>query len=228
MHIWLIMDWNRRWAKERWKSTFFWHTVGFDKSLEIVKVLNKKWIDCVTLWALSKENILKRSTEELTWLFKLIESLKKYLSDLNENNIKFDTIGTIEKLPKTTQQVINYMKEKTKNNTWMNFYIALVYSWQDEIVRATKKIIKDWVNPDNLDEKSFRDYLDIAKLPQIDLIIRTWIHEWTECDRHSWFMLYDSAYAEYYFTHTLWPDFSEEETLFALEQFDKTKRTKWK
>lgn len=228
MHIWIIMDWNRRWAKQKWKLTFLWHTAGFNNARDIVKIISEKWIECFTLWALSKENLVKRSSEELTWIFKLLVSLKDFEKDMVDNNIKFDTIWDIEKLPKDTKETLSYLKEKTKDNTWLSFNIALVYSWQDEIVRATKKLILDWVNPEKLDEELFRTYLDVSKLPKIDLIIRTWIHEWTQSVRHSGFMLYDSAYSEYYFTHTLWPDFDEVELDKAIEEYHNTKRTKWK
>lgn len=229
LHIGMIMDWNRRWAKNLWKTTFQWHKSWFENAKKMIEIVyESKEVWCFTLWALSKENIQKRSEEELSWLFSLINTLFDFESIFQDKNIKFDTIWNLDLLPKNSQEIISRLKDITKNNNSMDFVIALWYSWQDEIVRATQKIIKAWVDLDSLDEKIFRSYLDISKLPVIDLIIRTWIHEWTESVRHSWFLLYDSAYGEYYFTHTLWPDFDKDEFYKALAEFKKTKRTKGK
>lgn len=228
-HIAMIMDWNRRWAKNLWKTTFQGHKAWFENAKKMIEIVYESRLVCnFTLWALSKENIEKRSEEELDWLFRLIDSLVDFESIFKDKNIKFDTIWNLALLPKKSQEIISKIKENTKNNSSMIFTIAIWYSWQDEIVRATKKIIDSWIDKETLDEKIFRTYLDIAKLPIIDLIIRTWIHEGTKSVRHSWFLLYDAAYAEYYFTHTLWPDFSKEEFYLAIEEFKKTKRTKGK
>lgn len=230
IHTAIVMDWSRRQAIKKKESILSWHKAWFEKSIEIIEHLVKsKVVSCLTLWALSIENLKERNPIELSWIMKLINKLQDLLPSLQKNNIKFDTIWDIAKLPSLeSQSILDDIKIKTSNNTWMNLVVALAYSWQDEIVRAVKKIINAWLDPDELDEKTFRNYLDTAKFPNPDLIIRTWIHEWTECKRHSGFMLYDSAYAEYYFTDTLWPDFTKEEFDKAILEFHKTKRTKWK
>lgn len=250
MHLAIAMDWNRRWAKERLSPSGLWHKMWFENSKKIIEVAVKsKVIDCLTLWALSKENIKERNPDELEWIFNLINKLKDLEPLLEWNNVKFETIWDLLLLPKESRKILDEIKSKTSKNSAMILAIALGYSWQDEIVRATKKIIKAWLNPDEIDEKTFRNYTDVANLPLTDLIIRTWIHSnWEKiwgikdlfdillwkfkknigCNRHSWLMLYDSAYAEYYFTSILWPDFKKEDLLNALDAFNKTKRTKWK
>ena len=229
MHVWCIMDWNRRWAKEHFQPTILWHKAWFDNARKIIELsVKSQVIDCLTLWALSKENLQEREQEELKWIIKMINKLEVLLPDLQANNIKFDTVWDIGKLPEESQQILAWIKDKTSLNTWMDLVAALVYSWQDEIVRATRKILNDGISSDDLNEEKFRQYTDFWKFPVMDLIIRTWIHNWTESKRHSWFDLYDSAYAEYYFTHTLWPDLSKDEFFSAIDQFYKTKRTKWK
>ena len=141
MHLWIIMDWNRRWAKNRFLPTIMWHKAWFDNA---VKIISFAWwnteITHLTLWALSKENLVKRDSEEIAWIIKLIEKLQDLLPDLQKNNIKFETIWDIEKLPIESQKVLQNLKDETKSNSWMKLIAALVYSWQDEIVRATKKI----------------------------------------------------------------------------------------
>lgn len=219
MHLWIIMDWNRRWAKKRLLPTLAWHKAWFDNAQKIIELANDKWLKYLTLWALSKENLVKREQDELSWIIKMIEKLEDLLPKLQKNNIKFETIWDIEKLPTKSQEVIKKVKLETKNNLWMTLIVAMVYSWQDEIIRAIKKFLNSWDDINNLDEKSFKKYLDTALFPSPDLIIRTW---WEI--RHSGFLLYDSDYSEYYFSDKLWPDFDETELDNALNFFNKRER----
>lgn len=223
MHVWIIMDWNRRWAKLQNKPSFFWHTVWFENIQKIVEVALNKWIKHLTLWALSKENLEKRSIDEINWLLKLINKFVDFLPKLIKNNIIFNTIGDIKKLPSKSQKVLQKIKDLTKYNTWMSFIVALVYSWQDEIIRAIKNMINSWFNINILNEHNFRQFLDTSNLPPIDLIIRT---GWDI--RHSGFTLYDSAYSEYYFTEKFWPEFNEEDFNKALDFYNKRERRFWK
>ena len=223
MHLWIILDGNRRWAKLQGKPSFYWHQVGFKNVENILEKIHKKWIEYVTLWALSKENLEKRDIDEVNGLIKLIDSFSDFLPNFQKNNIKFETIWDIGRLPEKTQKILQNMKDATRENTAMIVIIALVYSGQDEIVRATKKIIQSGVSPEDIDEKVFRKYLDTARFPEVDLIIRT-----GGDSRHSWFVLYDSAYSEYYFTQKFWPEFDEEELDRALYQYNTSERRFWK
>ena len=220
MHIWIIMDWNRRWAKQKFLPTIFWHKAWFENAVKIIRYSSKNSsIKYLTLWALSKENLFKRDSEEISWIIKLIEKLQDLLPELQENNIKFETIWDIEKLPLESQKVLKIVKNETKNNSWMILVTALVYSWQDEIIRATKKIFASWIDINSLDEKGFKKFLDTADYPPPDLIIRT-----GGDIRHSWFMLYDSDYSEYFFSQKLWPDFDEKEFEKSIDFLKWSKR----
>ena len=218
-HLWIIMDWNRRWAKAKLLPAVLGHKYWADNLVKIVEICWKKWINHLTLWALSTDNLEKRPKEEVDWIIKLINNIETYLGKAMDNNLRFDTIWDISKLPEESQKVLERVKVKTEKNTWITVNIALIYWWQDEIVRATRKIIKAWLNPDEITKEEFRKYLDTWKLPKIDLIIRT---GWDI--RHSWFLLYDSEYSEYYFTEKKWPEFDEDELDKAIESFDKSKR----
>lgn len=222
-HIWIIMDWNRRWAKNKLLPSIVWHKYGYENAINTIKIAQKKWIKHLTLWALSKENLQKRDVWEIDWIIKIINSLKDLTPDLLKQNIKFETIWNINSLPETSQNILNDLKNNTSNNSWLVLTLALVYSWQDEIIRWIKKALNNWIDINEIDEKSFRQYLDVYFLPPPDLIIRTW---WDV--RHSWFLLYDSDYSEYFFSEKLWPDFDEAEFDKAIDFFYKSKRNFWK
>lgn len=218
-HIWIIMDWNRRWAKSRFLPSIAWHKAWADNVKKICKIADKYWIKYLTLWALSVDNLEKREKEEIEWIIKLINKIEDFLWEMLEENLKFKFIWNIEKLPTESQNILKKIEEKTKNNPWIVLTIALIYGWQDEIIRATKKIIDLWIKPENLSREEFKKYLDTNFLPNPDLIIRTW---WDF--RHSWFLLFDSEYSEYFFSEKKWPDFDEEEFLKALESLKNSKR----
>ena len=177
----------------------------------------------MTFWALSVDNLEKREEEELQWLIKLINKIWDSLWELLENKVKFQIIWDIWRLPKESQEILNSTVERTKQNESIIVTIALVYWWQDEIIRATKKIIKAWIDPETLTREEFRKYLDISILPKPDLIVRTW---WDI--RHSWFLLFDSEYSEYYFSEKKWPEFDEQELDKAIEAFWNSRRNFWK
>lgn len=218
-HLWIIMDWNRRWAKSRLLPSIAWHKAWADNVVKITELADKKGIKYLTLWALSTDNLKKRDPEEVKWIIKLVNNIETYLDKMQVENLKFETIWDIKQLPKESQEVLQKVKNKTKNNTWITLIIALIYWWQDEIIRATKKIIEKWINPKDLNKEEFRKYTDTWKFPIIDMIVRT---GWDI--RHSWFMLYDSEYSEYYFTEKKWPEFNEEELNKVIESFNKAKR----
>ena len=138
-------------------------------------------------------------------------------------DLRFETIWDISKLPIESQEILAKIKNNTQNNTGITLILALVYWWQDEIIRATKKILLEWINPSELTKEEFRKYTDTWKYPIVDMIVRT---GWDK--RHSWFMLFDSEYAEYYFSEKLWPDYNEEELNKTLDSFKKSKRNFWK
>lgn len=222
-HLWIIMDWNRRWAKSKFLPAIAWHKAWADNVKTITKLAEDKWVEFLTLWALSTDNLNKRPKEEIEWIIKLINNIESFLWEMLDDNLRFETIWNIAKLPQESQDILNRVKEKTKNNTWITLVIALIYWWQDEIVRATKKIITEWLNPDNLTKDKFREYLDTANYPIPDVIVRTWGDI-----RHSWFLLFDSEYSEYFFTKKWWPEFDSNELNNVFDFFNKSKRNFWK
>jgi len=217
------MDGNRRWATSRWLPKLMGHKYWFENVKNLITSAIKFDIDYITLWALSVDNLNKRDSEEIKHLIKLINNIEKYIWEFFKQNIVFKVIWDIKKLPLKTQEILNWIVKKTSNNSGLVFTVSLVYWWQDEIIRATKKIIKANIDPETLTREEFRKYLDTSFLPNPDLIIRTW---WDK--RHSWFLLYDSEYSEYYFTEKKWPEFDEKELLKAIDFFKNSKRNFWK
>ncbi len=222
-HLWIIMDWNRRWAKSKFMPAIAWHKAWADNVVKITELAEKKWIKYLTLWALSTDNLQKRPKEEIKWIINLINNIESFLWKMLNKNLKFETIWDISKLPQESQEVLKRVKEKTKGNSWITLIIWLIYWWQDEIIRATKKIIKSWIDPEKLTKQEFRNYTDTWKFPVIDMIVRT---GWNI--RHSWFMLFDSEYSEYYFTNKKWPEFDENELNKVIETFRNSKRNFWR
>jgi len=145
--------------------------------------------------------------------------LKKELAELIKNNVAFKTIGETWRLPEHIQKIIHEAEERTASNNGMTLITALSYSGRNEILRAVKKILKEHINPNNLTEDSFNAYLDTAGLPTPDLIIRT-----SGEMRMSNFLLWQGAYSELYFTETLWPDFTKDEFLLAIQDYQRRER----
>ena len=201
-HLWIIMDWNRRWAKSQSMNAIAWHKKWADNVVKVTELAKKKGIKYLTLWVLSTDNLNKRSFLEVEWIFKLLNWIEWLLWKMLDENLKLETIWNIEKLPEKTQWIINKVKEKTKNNNGITLILALIYGWQDEIIRTTQKIIKSWIEPEKLTKQEFRKFSDTWKFPVVDMIVRT---GWDV--RHSWFMLFDSEYSEYYFSSKKWPEF---------------------
>jgi len=218
-HIWIIMDWNRRWAKQKLLPSIIWHKTWANNVKKITEYAVKLWIDYMTLWALSTDNLKKRNKDEVDWIIKIIDNIESFLDEMIQNWLKFETIWDLSKLPEKSQEILNRVKEKTKNNTWVTLVIALIYWWQDEIIRWIKKFVSEWWDINTLDKNNFTDYLDTWKYPNPELIIRT---GWDI--RHSWFLLYNSEYSEYYFTQKKWPEFDENELDKAIEFYNSSKR----
>jgi len=218
-HLAIIMDWNRRWARKRLMPAIAWHKAWADNVEKIADLAWEKWIKYLTLWALSTDNLKKREEKEVKTIIKLINNIENYLWSMIKKWLKFQVIGDINQLPKDSIEILNKVTGETKNNSWILLTLALIYWWQDEIVRATKKIIKSWLDPDALNREEFRKYLDTSILPNPDVIVRT---GWDI--RHSGFLLYDSEYSEYYFTKKWWPEYDEIELDKTINFFNKSKR----
>lgn len=217
------MDGNRRWARSKFLPALAGHKAWADNVAKITELASHKWIKYLTLWALSTENLQKRSNDEIQGIIKLINGIESYLKKIQQEDLKLNIIGDISKLPQESQNILHRVIKKTENNTGIVLTIAVIYGWQDEILRATKKILTAGIDPESLSIEEFRKYLDTSSLPIPDVIVRTWGDV-----RHSWFLLFDSAYSEYYFTEKWWPAFDESELDAVIDFFHGAKRNFWK
>ena len=212
MHLAIIMDGNGRWAKKRGLKRIEGHKKGAEVVKEITTYCaNNPEIEILTLYAFSTEN-WKRPEMEVEFLMKLLDNwLEKELNTYIQNNVKFETIGDISKFSDKLKKRIEYTKEVTKNNSKLTQVLALNYGARDEITRAVKKLIEknEEITPENIQKN-----LDINR--DVDLLIRT-----SGEIRVSNFLLWQIAYAEMFFTPTLWPDFTSRELENILNEFKK-------
>ncbi len=222
-HIGIIMDGNGRWAKKRGLPRIAGHKVGIESVRKAVRACSDLGIEALTLYTFSAEN-WKRPKKEINILMGFLEQYcRKEIKDLNKNNIRLNTIGRTEQLPKGVQRSLKEAIEETKSNTGVILTLALNYGARSEIVDATKSILEDVKNnrikPDEIDEDLFNGYLYTKDLPELDLLIRT-----SGEMRLSNFLLWQVSYSELYVTDTLWPDFKRKDLECALEDYKKRER----
>lgn len=222
-HIGIIMDGNGRWAKKKFMPRIFGHRAGAQTLNKLLKEADKIGIKHITVYAFSTEN-WKRSKEEVEGLLKLLrEYIGDYIKDNEKSNIKIDAIGDLSVLDLDLQEKIQELERISSHKKGLNLHIALNYGGRDEIVRAVKKVAKEYyengTDISELTEKSFSEYLDTARIPDPELIIRT-----SGELRLSNFLAWQSAYSEFYFTDKLWPEFDIKELLKAVEQYQNRDR----
>ncbi|UJL47961.1 isoprenyl transferase [Virgibacillus sp. NKC19-16] len=222
-HVAIIMDGNGRWAKKRGLPRIAGHREGVKVVKNIVKTASKHNVQILTLYTFSTEN-WKRPKSEVDFIMKLPkEFLDVYLPELIENNVRLETIGEVEALPKDTKEVIQYAKDKTKNNNGLLLNFALNYGSRFEIMQAIKQIMADIdgakLSVEAVDEEIFSKYLYTQGIRDPDLLIRT-----SGEQRLSNFLLWQLAYTEFWFTDVLWPDFNEETFKQALHEYQQRKR----
>ena len=216
-HIGFIVDGNGRWAKKRKLNRTMGHKFGVEAVKKIISALLDLNIKYSSFFVFSTENF-KRSKEEVDNIFDLLrEYIKTDLEEFNKKGIRLVISGDITKLPKDLQINLQDCLERTKNNDNLIVNMCLNYGGQQEIVRACNKIIEDKL--EKVNEKTFKNYLYSSELPSLDLVIRT-----SGELRISNFMLYDLAYAEFYFTKTYWPSFDKKGLLKALKEYQKRDR----
>ena len=222
-HLAIMMDGNRRWATQHNLPKIMGHSEGAKTLKKVIEDVKKRGIPYFTAWALSTDNLKERSQEELKHLFSLFEKLSDELSELNKENIRINTIGDLTKLPETTQKKLNEVKELTKSNTGLTVNLAINYGGRDDLIRGIKKIISQKYQPQDIDEQLISDNLDTAEMPEVDLMIRTGGHQ-----RFSGYLIWQSIYAELYFTPTTWPAFDEKELDKAVAWFHDQQRNRGK
>lgn len=222
-HVAIILDGNGRWAKAKGMPRNYGHAQG---SKNVERICEEAWrmgIKYLTVYAFSTEN-WNRPKSEVDALMTLLRNyMKTCLKTAKKNDMKIRVIGDIEPLDDDIKKRILELEEASKDNGGLNFTIALNYGSRDEIVRAVRKVAQDCVdgkvNPKDIDEKLYSSYLDTRDIPDPDLLIRT-----SGEQRLSNYLLWQLAYSEFYFTDVPWPDFTKEELIRAIEQYNNRDR----
>lgn len=222
-HIAIIMDGNGRWAKKRALPRVAGHHEGMKAVRRITVMANKLGVKTLTLYAFSTEN-WKRPKSEVDYLMKLPqEFLGIYLPELISENVKVQMIGYKDQLPNHTYQAVEKAMLQTEGNSGLILNFALNYGSRAEIIEAVKDIAVDikegTLSETHINEETFSNYLMTKELSDPDLLIRT-----SGEIRLSNFMLWQLAYTELWFTEVLWPDFSEEHLIQAIEEFQNRQR----
>ncbi|MCK9256434.1 MAG: isoprenyl transferase [Bacteroidales bacterium] len=222
-HVAIIMDGNGRWAKAKGKARLKGHQAGANSVKSSIEVCSELGIKFLTVYAFSTENWNRPKSEILGLMDLLVGTIDKELKEIKNNNIKISVIGDISKLDTFVQKKLKLAVEETKNNDALNFVVALNYSGRWDIINACKNIAQDCkaniLDPEKIDENTFKSYLSTNDIPDPELLIRTSGEE-----RISNFLLYQLAYSELYFTPRFWPDFSKEEFYKAIINYQNRER----
>ena len=222
-HLAVIMDGNGRWAKKKGLFRSLGHEKGSQAVREIVETCAELSIPYLTLYAFSTENWNRPKFEVDTLMKLLVSSLKKEIKTLEENNIKLNAIGNLDALPNKARRELLDVIEKTKTNSKMTLTLALSYGAREEIIKTIKeislKVKNNLISPSNIDESVINNHLYTRDLPDVDLLIRT-----SGEHRISNFLLWQIAYAELYFTDTLWPDYRKDHLFEAILNYQNRER----
>ena len=218
-HIAIVPDGNGRWAEKRGLPRLSGHREGVLNMMRMIQYINEYPIKYVTFYGFSTEN-WNRPESEVNGLFKLVEHfVDEQLNKINEKNIRIRHIGRINGLPDSLQKAIQKAVFLTARNSGMTLGIAWNYGGRAEIVDAITKYSADPDRPQPLDETSFSRYLYTSGMPDVDLLIRT-----ANEMRLSNYLLWQTAYSEYYFTNVLWPDFGKKDIEKALLEYSRRNR----
>ncbi len=217
-HIAIIMDGNGRWATARGLPRMEGHRAGTENLRPMIRACVEFGVKYLTLYAFSTEN-WGRPKEEVNGLLAIFESvIDRELNELNGEGVRIVHVGRLEAMPKKVREKVRQSMEVTKNNDRLILNIAWNYGGRDEIVYALQKIIQEGIPAEEVTEDVVTQHL-FTRCPDPDLIIRT-----SGEIRVSNFLLWQSAYSEWYFTPTLWPDFNKEELKKAIEEYSQRKR----
>ena len=218
-HIAIIMDGNGRWARNRGLSRIEGHRQGVNRVNEMIDAAIEQKLKAITFYTFSMEN-WRRPAVEVNALMNILKTfLRSEMRRLTGINIVFRAVGNIEKLPKGVRKLLKEFEEMTKDNTGVIVTSALSYVVRAEILNAVKKIIESGVRAEDLDEDLIESHLYTVGIPEPDLIIRT-----SGEMILSNFLLWQSAYSEFYFTDTLWPDFGKDELASAISEYQSRER----
>ena len=218
-HIAIIMDGNGRWAEQRGLLRLEGHRAGVENMRSAIEYFNQLRLKYLTLYGFSTEN-WSRPEEEIAGLLHLLEEIiDKETLKLHRRGVRIRHLGQLDRLPQNLQIAINRAVELTKNNTGLNFSFAFDYGGRAEILNAVRHAIAEGIPPEDINEELFNSYLYTAGLPEVDLVIRTGGEL-----RLSNFLIWQTAYSEYYFTKVLWPDFDSKEIDKALLSYSQRQR----
>ena len=213
-HVAVIMDGNGRWAKARWLPRTAGHRAGVEVLAPLLEAAGEAGVEALTLYAFSTENWERPETEVDSLMGLFLETAKGKVPELNQRGARLRFLGRREHLPGAVRRAIEEAEELTKTNDLLDVYVALNYGGRAEIVDAARRMMDDGLKPEEIDETTFASYLYAPEMPEVDLVIRT-----SGEFRISNFLLWQIAYAEFYVTDTLWPDFSPEEFRQAIASF---------
>lgn len=218
-HVAIIMDGNGRWAQLRGKPRLQGHRAGTENLRRVIDILSEYKIKYLTLYAFSTEN-WSRPIAEVKGLFRILSDvIDREAQYLHDRGMRLRHLGTLEGLSPEMQRRVLQAVELTKDNARMTISVAFNYGGRAEILEAVRKMIASGLRPEDIDETKFRQYLYSSGLPDPDLVIRTGGEM-----RLSNFLLWQTAYSEYYATPTYWPDFGRDDIEKALLSFSQRQR----
>jgi len=213
-HVAIIMDGNGRWAKSHGKERIFGHFNGVEAVRASLKAATKAGVKFLTLYAFSTEN-WNRPKEEVDALMNLlVQTIINEIDELNKNEVRLHAIGDLQNLPDACRSELQDGIARTASNQRINLILALNYSARWELAHAVKSIVREGIPAEKIDARTISAHLSTSAFPDPELLIRT-----SGEKRISNFLLWQIAYAELYFTDTLWPDFNEQEFFKALTDF---------
>jgi undecaprenyl diphosphate synthase len=222
-HIAIIMDGNGRWAKTNDKARIYGHHAGVEAVRKVVETCTELGVQYLTLYAFSTENWKRPEAEVNALMELLVRTIHKETPELNKNNVRIGMIGDGHSLPKACIEELEEAKKITANNTGLNLILALSYSGRWEITNAVRqiaaKVQAGILHAEDIDEQVVSVHMNTKNIPDPELLIRT-----SGEYRLSNFLLWQSAYTEYYFTETLWPDFDKNELVKAILDYQKRER----
>ena len=218
-HVAIIMDGNGRWAERRGLPRLAGHRAGADRIQRVLEILADKGVEYVTVYAFSTENWNRPSDEVKGILDLLDEALRRQTQWLHQKNVKVVHLGRLDNLTPNLREAVAHAQQLTQNNTGITLNVAFDYGGRDEIVEAVRRIIREGIAPEAVDESLFGSYLFTSHSPDPDLVIRTGGEL-----RISNFLLWQSAYSEYYHTATYWPDLDVADLEQALDSFSTRQR----
>jgi undecaprenyl diphosphate synthase len=214
-HVAIIMDGNGRWAEKRGLPRLAGHQAGVNRIRTAVKTFLANHVEYLTLYGFSSEN-WSRPEDEVQGIFQILEDqIDREAQEIHRQGVRMNHLGRLNELPAGVREAILRACQLTRQNTQMQLNFAFNYGGRSELMDAARDLIKNKIAPQDIDEKLFSDHLYTAGQPDVDLVIRTGGEL-----RISNFLLWQAAYAEYYFTRILWPDFTSSKMKKALAAFD--------